>query len=284
MARSGRNGPRDEALGMADGARLDFDTMAKMSIVELDKDHVIDRQCSSFFVHNENERVLGHNEDGGDNDDIFLLKATYPSGTKICSFCYYGTLVGFSANINSHGLIMVCNSLNASDKRVGEPKRIIARRLIESHSIDEVLEILKTSERAQGQHFFFIQNDRVIDVEASAKNFHVKEFTENFYHCNNFQWDEMLKYEAGDQGNKNYCRTSEGEKHYSSLRDANDIKRALSSHINDPYCFCSHGSVNEEGNLTLGSIFFDLNRKTIEVGYDVTCIAKYQTIDPGFSW
>ena len=96
----------DEIKGLADGAGLNFDTMAKMSIVELNKDHVIDRQCSTFFVSNENDWVLGHNEDGGDNDDIFLLKATYPSGTKVLSFCYYGTLAGFSANINSHGLII----------------------------------------------------------------------------------------------------------------------------------------------------------------------------------
>ena len=156
--------------------------------------------------------------------------------------------------------------------------------MIECCSIDEVIEILRTSTRAQGQNFIFIQNGRVIDIEASATDFHLKDITRNFYHCNNFQFEEMLKYEANDQGKKGWNRTVEGEKHHRSLKNADDIKQALSSHVNDPYCFCSHGSVDGEGNFTLGSIFFDLNRKTIEIGYDVTCQAEFQRISPDFFW
>ncbi len=267
---------RDELQGMADGAGLDFTTMARLNIVELNKSHTMDRQCSTFYVHNNTQHAVGHNEDGRDNDDIFLLKAKYPSGTEIFSFCYFSRLPGFSANITSHGLIMLCNALTSNDNKTGVPKIILARLMLECRTLDDIVNILDENDRAQGQHFFIIINNKVVGIEVSAGNYQIREITGNYYHCNNYLFSEMSGYEAGDVGCKNYLRSAEGKSIYQSLRDIKDIKQTLCSHLNQPFSFCSHGSTPVGGNLTLGSFLIDLNDKNIQIGYGVTCKAHWQ--------
>lgn len=266
---------KDELQGMADGSGLDFETLVKLNIVELNKTPSVDLQCSTFYITNSSQHAIGHNEDGRDEDDIFLLKADYPSGTQILSICYFARLPGFATNINSNGLVMTCNALTSNDKKIGIPKVILARLMIECHSIDEVLNVLKNNDRAQGQHFLIISEEKIVGIEVSASNFQVQEIHSNYYHCNNYLYPEMLEFEAGDVGCKGYLRTKSGKCVYKSLQTIDDIKETLSSHDNQPFSFCSHGSSSEGGLLTLGTLIINLKSKEISIGYGATCKADW---------
>lgn len=274
----------DELQGMADGAQTDFDKIAKLNIVELNKEVPHVDNCSSFIVKNEKEFIIAHNEDGHEGDDIFLLRAVYPSGIETFSFCYYGSLPGFSINLNSAGLITICNALHANDKQVGEPKRIFARRLVECRSIDEAIEIIGTSRRAQGQNFTFSRAGKIMGVETSATNFCVREVSGNYYHCNNYIFPEMKKNDAHNGTGEGYLRTIEGKKVFRSLTDLGDVRKLLSSHKNRPYCFCAHGSEEGDQLKTLGSVYFDCIRKKIWVACGYACRSELREMSFNHEW
>ncbi len=272
----------DELQGMADGARTDFEKIAKLNIVELNREVPHVDRCSSFIVKNEKEFIIAHNEDGVEGDDIFLLRAVYPSAVETFSFCYYGSLPGFSINLNSSGLITICNALDANDKQVGEPKKIFARRLVECRSIEEALEIIGTSRRAQGQNFTFYQAGKIAGVETSATDFCVRKVSGNYYHCNNYIFPEMKKYDA--RAGKGYLRTKEGEEAYRSLTDLGNIRKLLSSHENRPYCFCAHGEEEGDELKTLGSVYFDCIRKKIRIAYGYACRSELREVGFQHEW
>jgi hypothetical protein len=274
----------DELKGMADGAEVEFNHVAMLSIVELNKNQSNVDDCSSFIIKNDNKIILAHNEDGEEGSDIFLLRATYPSGTEVLSFSYFGSLVGLSVNLNSHGLLIMCNALHANDQQIGEPKRVFARRLVECHDFDEVLEIIRTSKRAQGQNFTIGQFGKIMGVETSATDFFAKEIVSNGYHCNNYLFSEMISYEAGSRTSEGYLRTQEGEKAYRSLIDLQSVKTLLSSHKNRPYCFCAHGDEKGDALKTLGSIFFDCLKKEIWVGFGHTCTTEMRQVSFNYKW
>jgi len=265
----------DELKGMADGAGVDFDIIAKMNLPELDKD-LEDDNCSTFVV--KNKGIIGHNEDGRHYDDMFLLKAVFPTGGKVMSLCYYGWLPGSAVNANAHGLIMVCNALTANDVQIGEPKRIIARRLIECKDSAQAIELITNTKRAQGQNFIFADRTGIVDVETSATDMHVTEINDNFFHCNNYLSDEMKKYEAKKQSAGSFMRSGEASKVCASLSSIEDMKEALSSHTNRPSCLCSHGAEENDENKTLGSIYVDLTAKKVWVGYGFTCRTELMEI------
>jgi len=274
----------DELKGMADGAGVEFEQIARLNMVELNLHQSRIDDCSTFIIKNETTHLLAHNEDSIEGHDIFLLRARYPSGTEILSFCYYGSLVGFSANINSHGLIILCNALHANDKQLGEPKRVFARRLVECHDIDDALEIIKTSTRAQGQNFTFVQHDRIVGVETSATAFSVREISGNEFHCNTYRYPDMIGYEDADRAAGGWHRNQEGQNDFISLQDFHSLKAILSSHKNRPYAFCAHGDQEGDKLKTLGSIFFDCRKKEIWAGYGFTCCADLEKISFRHEW
>jgi hypothetical protein len=178
----------------------------------------------------------------------------------------------------------MCNALHANDMQLGEPKRVFARRLVECHDIDEVLEIIRTSNRAQGQNFTFGHFGRMVGVETSATDFCVREIVGNDFHCNNYRYPEMIPYEDKDRTGGGWFRTQEGENTYQSLSSFEAVKTLLSSHKNRPHCFCAHGEEEGDPLKTLGSIFFDYLKKEIWVGYGFTCSAELRQVYFNHKW
>ena len=271
----------EEFKGMADGAGVDMEDIIKLNIVELNQP--VD-DCSTFIIKNSHSFILAHNEDGREGDDIFLLRATYPTGTTILSFCYYGSLVGFSANINSHGLIILCNALHANDKKIGEPKRVFARHLIECKTIESAIQKIEASQRAQGQNFTFIQNNRIVGVETSASKLGITEVSENYFHCNSYNFPEMIQYDSDIRRDECFYRNVEGKNAYQSLNSLEEARNLLSSHKNKPYCFCAHGKEGGDSLKTLGSMFIDYLSKKIWIGYGYTCSVELEHHHFNFDW
>jgi hypothetical protein len=259
---------------MADGAGLAFDQIARMQIVELDRRAIPAEGCSTLVVKAGDRLLIGHNEDGKSTDDVFVLKTAYDSGPSVLSVCYCASLPGHSLNINSHGLLTLCNALTARDRRMGEPKRLVCRRVMECSGIDETVELLRNTRRAQGQNWLLVQGERIVDVESSAAEMHVREIEGTDYHCNNYLYEGMSSFEGAKPDGGTFTRSAEARKVMGSLRTIEDLHAALSSHENSPHCFCRH----EQGR-TLAAILVDCTERRVWIGHGPRCEAEMVEFD-----
>jgi len=269
----------DELRGMADGAGLPFEVLARIQIVELDRELPEADGCTTFVVKDADRLVIGHNEDGRQGDDVFVLRAAYPSGLRVLALCYYGSLPGHAPFANSHGLVATCNALKPTDFRVGEPKRVFCRRVMDAAGPDEAVRLLAGSTRAQGENFSLARDGRAVGVETSATAMHVAEITANGYHCNNYLHPDMLQYEGQDAGSNTFARSAEARRVCGGLRTVPDVHAALSSHANHPDCFCRHN-----GGKTLASVFFDCTDKRILIGHGPTCSSVLEKFRVDWEW
>lgn len=270
----------DEVRGLADGAGLPFEVIARIQIVELNRPLPKADGCTTLVVKDADRTIIAHNEDGGQADDVFMLKATYPSGMRVQAVCYVGSLPGHAPFVNSHGLVCTCNALTPSDFRVGEPKRIFCRRVMDAEGIDEAIETLNSSMRAQGEHFVLAQAGRVVSIEASATDMRVTDIVANDYHCNNYLRPEMLCYEAENPSSNSFTRSAEAQRACGGLHTVPDLRAALSSHANHPHCFCRHNG----GGKTLACILLDCTEKRILVGHGPTCQAELEEFTVDWEW
>jgi isopenicillin-N N-acyltransferase-like protein len=269
----------DELRGMADGAGLPFEVLARIQVVELDRCVPKADGCTTLVVRDADRLLIGHNEDGGQADDVFLLKAAYPSGLRLLALCYIGSLAGHAPFVNSHGLVCTCNALRPCDSRVGEPKRVFCRRVVDAADIDEAVELLGASRRAQGENFVLAQGGRAVGVEASATAMRVEEIAGNCYHCNNYLHTDMVRFEGEDASSNTFTRSAEAQRVCGELRTMSDLHAALSSHANHPRCFCRH-----DGGKTLACAFFDCTEKRILIGHGPPCRAELEEFTVDWQW
>ncbi len=267
----------DELRGLADGAELPFDVVARIQFVELDRPLPDADGCTTLIVRDGERTLIGHNEDGGKENDVFVLKASYASGLRVLALCYVGSLPGHAPFVNSHGLLSTCNALRPSDFRIGEPKRSFCRRVMEARGIDDAISILRSSTRAQGENWVFRQAGRIVDVETSATALQVRDITANAYHCNNYLFEEMVQFEAQPPSSNTYTRSREAQSVCGGLRSLDDLRTALCSHANEPNCFCRHPN-------TLGCVLFDCAEKRILIGHGPTCRAELREFSVDWPW
>lgn len=265
--------------GMADGSGASFEDLAKLNTVELNKK--IPENCSAFIVKKKEGYIIGHNEDARSYNNIYLLKAEYPD-IKIISMCYYGGLPGLSANLNSYGLFMSLYSSSSNDSKMGTPKRVVANMLLSCKNFDDAVELLRNTERALGQSFIFAQGSDVWVVESSATDLFIQKIEGSFYHCNNYLFKPMKKYEDRKFGTSTFKRSSEALRVYKELKTLEDIKRELSSHINEQDSICRHGT-SPGKNKTLGSFFYDSDKNKIWVGFGPTCQAQLIEVEQNWN-
>jgi hypothetical protein len=269
----------DEMRGLADGADLPFEVIARIQIVELDRSLPKADGCTTLIVKDADRTIIGHNEDGGQADDVFMLRATYPSGMRVLAVCYVGSLPGHAPFVNSHGLASSCNALTPTDFRVGEPKRVFCRRVMDAAGIDEAVETLTGSIRAQGENFVLAHGERIAGVEASATDLRVTEIAANDYHCNNYVHPDMLQYEGSDASSETFIRSAEAQRVCGGLHTVSDLHAALSSHANHPDCFCRHN-----GGKTLACVYFDCTEKRILIGHGPPCQAEMEEFAVDWEW
>ena len=270
----------DELNGIADGAGVSFDSIARLNITELER-HKRDDACSTVIVMADDKFIVGHNEDGNLNDDVYILRVKFPDGTRMVSLNYYGSLMGIAVNINSHGLIMLCNALKPSDAGIGLPKRAVDRLLAGCKSINGCINLLEKLPRASGQNFVLINGDEAVSVETSAKKTSVNKIKKNYYHCNNYLEQNLKHLEALDRGAGSFKRSGVAARMVSSLGSLDDIRELLSSHENQPMSICVH---EYRDMKTLASVFIDLNNKSVLVGHGNPCMSVLEELNVGFDW
>jgi hypothetical protein len=265
--------------GMAKAVDVSYLRLIKLNLSEMDRK--VDDKCTTIVLKKEDSFLIGHNEDSSSHfDGMFLLKATLPN-IKLFTFCYFGSLPGFSFTKNSFGLTISNNSLNANDKQLGVAKRFVLFLLCHVSSVEDAKELLKNMRRSSGQNYIFHKGDIIVAAEASATKISFLNIKKKYFHCNNYLFSEMLMFEGKLPSPRGtFIRSADAKLTLSSINSKEDLIRILSSHNHRPSCFCAHKELGDFNN-TLGTIIFD--GVNFFVAYGNPCQNSFQKLIPHFA-
>lgn len=272
----------NELEGLSDGAKVDFDKLFIMNARELkfiynEKNKL--GGCTTCVVKNKNNFIVGHNEDGHINNDIYLLRSKLNNEPKLMSINYYGYLSGFSVSVNEHGLFFLSNYIESKSK-LGVPFSFIARSNLVKKNINEAINNIKKINRATGQNYMFFQNNKIykgVNIETSYDDLVITNLNNKkiFVHTNHYISRKLKKYQI----NKiNPSKTATRFRHKNALNNLNqsnnliNIKKILKNHNNFPKSICQHGFNDFK---TLGTILFKTNKKEFDICYGNPCESKY---------
>jgi len=179
-----------EIEGIAEGAGLAADEIflwnCRGDLRDLDP-ALDDSGCTTVLLPGETA-VIGHNEDGDAAlaDLCFLCQVEPDAGPKFTAFCYPGMLPGHAFGMNSFGLVQTINNVRPHDLKVGVPRHVISRAILDCRTLDEAVALLQRTDRASGFHHSLGQagDPRLLSVEAPASGCTVVEARGPLAHAN----------------------------------------------------------------------------------------------------
>ncbi|QQC65861.1 C45 family autoproteolytic acyltransferase/hydolase [Paraburkholderia ginsengisoli] len=144
--------------------------------------------CTTVAAVEGARRFIAHNEDG----DPYLrarcaLVDVRPNGKPgFVSFYYPGSLPGHTFAANRAGVAQAINNLRIRAPRVGVPRMILARAVLDAGSLDEALNMLRGVPAASGFHHTLgaAGDARLFSIEASAQRCSVQSVATLTGHAN----------------------------------------------------------------------------------------------------
>ena len=94
--------------------------------------------CTTLLAREGDAGRIVHNEDGAPahRDDGFMVRARPADGLAFTSFAYPGLICGNSFAVNERGLVQTLNNIRAHDGRVGLPRQLVARAVLDCATLD----------------------------------------------------------------------------------------------------------------------------------------------------
>jgi isopenicillin-N N-acyltransferase-like protein len=278
----------EELEGISRGAGIDYEDLFLLNVKsEMGARMKVSQPetpgCSTIHLLTENERMIAHNEDGhmAYRGQMFMLKATPPSGVSFIAMVYPGTLTGNGPCLNSEGLGQTTNFIGCKFPKIGIPRYFLNRAVIEAKNLKDAIRIATMPGRAFAFHHNFCSfaEKKTVSVEVTPDNYSVFYPSSIYYHTNH-NLHEKTKYLSQDEEYVNSSSMSRykvlaglisGIRKPQSLTEK-DLIRMLSSHKSAPYSPCRHPDGDVHG-VTLGTGVLDVKRKQMKIYKGNPCIA-----------
>jgi len=148
-------------------------------------------------AHNpEGNHIISHNEDGdpGFRGHCALLRIVPTDGPSFTTFAYPGSLPGHTFAATDDGLVQTVNNIRALDIGDGLPRMVLTRAVLDCRGIDDVVNLLRTSERAGAFHLTIAKSGdpRMVSIEFTSENCSVIEINSPSIHANHLVHDDMI--------------------------------------------------------------------------------------------
>jgi predicted choloylglycine hydrolase len=158
----------DELKGYATGAGVEFIDLWTISI-EGDAERKTSAKCTNIITNE--GKLIGHNEDAerpGLENSVCIVKKTLGNLTTF-EIYYYNTLGGNSVGISSFGYAHALNTLFFTGNKLGIPKNVIARYLLETNNPDVTIKKVLNFPRASGyNHNIISKSGKIWNLELTA--------------------------------------------------------------------------------------------------------------------
>lgn len=278
----------EEMRGVAEGAGVAFDDILVLNTIESITADRLHLGCTSLAVGAEASAdgsvLIAHNEDWypDDVDDVFLVQAVPEGEPPFLAVSYGGLLpnVGF----NAAGIAQCCDTVYATDVRLGIPRTIVARHVLAATTMDEAVEAALHPQRAAGyNHLLAAATGEIVNLEASAtRHDRLAAARGVAAHTNHYLSPQMVAVEEDTEARIHsrgrLARGSQllGDRH--GRIDAAGLTAVLADHDGYPYSICSH-VLDEpsplDNQLTIASVVMDLTHRTMLAGWGNPCRATF---------
>jgi isopenicillin-N N-acyltransferase like protein len=280
----------DELLGISEGADVPFDDLMVLNAMEavtMDALHLT--KCTSIGVNEERTSnghiLIAHNEDWvpEDEPDVFIIHATPDEEPAFLAMTYGGLLpnIGF----NSAGIAQCCDSVYATDSRIGIPRVILSRAVLSARSPDEAIRHMLAPLRAAGyNHLLAHESGEMYNIEVSSRRFAVLHSLDGYIgHTNHYLDPNMQAIEdEPDELVSTRVRYFRAMRllRQNSQHSANTIQLILKDHVNFPDSICNH-AIDDNDPLdrekTITSMVMDLTARQMHVAWGNPCKNIYHT-------
>lgn len=176
-----------EIYGRADGAQVSRESLLLMFFPEVYKK--IDG-CTTVIFKKENSILFAHNEDNNNFDFENTALIRYNYGDRfVISYTVAERLSGSAFSYNSYNLAFSCNYIFSDNLNLNNLSRyIVVRDIINSKSIEEVIEKLKSTDVASpfSLNVVDLKNKEAINIEKDTHNMYLSRVIDKYARSNHF--------------------------------------------------------------------------------------------------
>lgn len=278
----------EEMRGIADGAGVPFDDVWLLNCYEdLHEARQQTRGCTCVAVGNDHTAsghvLLAHNEDWSvaDRNNVYLVYGEPDEGPAFLGMTYGPLLVNIG--LNAEGIGVAINSVYPTDRRLGVPRSLHSRAVLNARTIGQAIRACVPKLRAGGYHYLLADaHGELYGVETSATAHSLLYGEEGWLaHTNHFLTPRLQALEepgvyAGSHVRLNRARRllrgKLGQVTVESLQDV------LRDHVNHPNSICAHPDPKEpahEQDVTVASLVMDLTERVIWATSGPPCEGEY---------
>ena len=283
----------EEIEGIAEGAEISVEEayllQLRAELTQLSVDGEVNREgCTSFaFKGNmtEDGKVwMGQNLDlSRFYKDFGVMLHIAPEGEpRVLCYTQIGSL-GHNG-INSAGIGLATNALFSSDWRIGIPRPILYRLILEKESVSEAIEIVTDARRASSCNYLIShKSGEIRDIEATAEYYSVIDIQENvMVHTNHFAHPGLAEFDKLPEGKLESSHFRENRfrqlvtDHHGKL-SMEKVKGFLTDHERYPASICRHTEGGRGDIVTIASIICQPADGLMHVSLGQGCKNKYTT-------
>jgi isopenicillin-N N-acyltransferase-like protein len=280
----------DELAGIAEGADVSFDDLMVLNAMEaVTTDALHLTKCTSIGVNQERTSnghiLIAHNEDWvpEDEPDVLIIHAVPDEEPAFLAMTYGGLLpnIGF----NSAGIAQCCDSVYATDSRIGIPRLIASRAVLSARSPGEAIRHMLVPLRAAGyNHLLAHESGEMYNIEVSSRRFAVIDSDDGCIAHTNHYLDQRMQ-EIEDEPDELVCTRVRYFRamrlvRQTKLHTANTIQTILRDHVNYPDSICNHAIEDIDPldrEKTITSLVMDLTARQMHVAWGNPCQNAYST-------
>lgn len=278
----------EELRGIAEGADVSFEAVWTLNCYEgLTESRQQVWGCTCVAVRDEHTSdghvLLAHNEDWSsfDRDNVYLVRAAPDVGPAFVGMTYGPLLV--NVGLNAEGIGVAINSVYPTDGRVGVPRILSSRAVLDAHTIGEAIRASIPKLRAGGYSYLLADdNGELYSVETSATT-HAILYGERGWlaHSNHYLSAKMRELEepgpyAGSRVRLNRARRL--LQRQLGQVSVESLQTLLRDHVNYPDSICMHEDPADpphEREQTLVSLVMDVTARVLWAAPGPPCEEEY---------
>jgi isopenicillin-N N-acyltransferase-like protein len=278
----------EEIRGIAEGAGVPFEEVWTLNCYEgLPQASQQVWGCTSVAARDDQTAdhhvLLAHNEDWNsvDKDNVYLVCARPDDGPSFIGVTYGPLLVNIG--LNAEGIGIAIDSVYPTDGRIGVPRILCSRAVLNARTIGEAIRACVPKMRAGGYGYLLADlNGELYCVETSATTHDILYGEQGWLaHTNHYLSAKMKALEEPGTYSSSHVRLNRARRLVRGQLGQVTVKSlesVLRDHVNFPDSICVHEDMSEahhDREQTLVSLVMDLSERVMWAAPGPPCQGEY---------